>query len=96
MQGGKKVNFIMKKTIKTQFGLSATADFEESTWTFQMPENEKYSVAAGEFAIVDKRLYDQLILSVTDLHIHCQELGMESIYLLNVSKILKKLEGTDL
>lgn len=80
-----------KKTIKTQFGISATADFEGLTWTFQMPE--KYSVVAGEFAMVDKILYDQLMQTVEDLAIHCQELDMASIYLSNLSVTVKKLQG---
>lgn len=80
-----------KKTIKTQFGISATADFEDLTWTFQMPE--KYSVVAGDFAIVDKILYDQLMQTVEDLAIHCQELDMASIYLSNLAVTVKKLQG---
>lgn len=55
----------MKNTIHTQFGISATADFEENTWTFVMPN--KYAVCAGEFALVDKELYDALMKSISDL-----------------------------
>lgn len=80
-----------KKTIKTQFGISATADFEELTWTFQMPE--KYSVVAGEFALVDKILYDQLMQTCEDLAIHCSEHEFASIYLSNLNVILKILQG---
>jgi hypothetical protein len=80
-----------QKTIKTQLGISAAADFEALTWTFQMPE--KYSVVAGEFAIVDKILYDQLMQTVEDLAIHCQELDMASIYLSNLAVTVKKLQG---
>ena len=58
-----------KKTIHTQFGVSA-----------------------GEFALVDKILYDQLMQSVEDLAIHCQELDMESIFLSNVLATVKKLK----
>jgi hypothetical protein len=47
------------RTVKTQFGISATADFEENTWTFEMPDN--YSVWAGNFAIVDKQVYDKML-----------------------------------
>ena len=54
-----------KETIETQFGISSEADFENYTWTFQMPK--KYSVAAGEFALVDKILYDQLIDSLEQI-----------------------------
>jgi hypothetical protein len=81
----------LKKTIPTQFGVSATADFKENTWTFEMPE--KYSVVAGEFAIIDKILYDQLIETVELLALHCQELNMESIYLSNLAVTGKKLKG---
>lgn len=77
--------------LKTQFGTAITADFEEKTWTFEMDEN--FKVTAGEFAIVDKILYDQLIQSVEDLAIHCQELDMESIFLSNVLVTVKKLKG---
>jgi hypothetical protein len=80
-----------KKTIHTQFGVSATADFEKNTWTFEMPN--KYSVFAGEFALVDKTLYDQLMQSVEDLAIHCQELDVQSIFLSNVLVTFKKLKG---
>jgi hypothetical protein len=47
------------KTVATQFGTAASADFEERTWTFEMPEN--FKVWAGEFAIVDKMVYDELL-----------------------------------
>lgn len=80
-----------KKTIPTQFGKSATADFEDLTWTFQMPE--KYRVVSGEFAIVDKILYDQLMQSCEDLAIHCSEHEFASIYLSNLNVTLKKLQG---
>ena len=45
--------------LKTQFGTAVTADFEELTWTFEMPK--EYEVSAGEFAIVPKEKYDKLI-----------------------------------
>lgn len=80
-----------KKTIKTQFGISATADFEELTWTFQM--SEKYSVVSGEFALVDKILYDQLIRSIKDLSIHCGEHKFASIYLSNLNVTVKRMQG---
>lgn len=47
------------ETVGTQFGIAASADFEEMTWTFKMPEN--FKVWAGEFAIVDKLVYDELL-----------------------------------
>lgn len=79
-----------EKIIKTQFGESATADFEENTWTFEMAGD--FTVVAGEFALVDKKLYDQLIKSVEDLSIHCQELDMESIFLSNVLVTMRKIK----
>lgn len=45
--------------MKTQFGVSMDADFNENTWTFEMPV--PFSVCAGEFAIVPKAEYDALI-----------------------------------
>ncbi len=47
------------KEVKTQFGTAVTADFEESTWTFKMPED--FSVWPGNFAIVDIEVYKQLV-----------------------------------
>ena len=46
--------------LKTQFGISAAADLEELTWTFVIP-HQNYSVCAGEFAILPKEKYDNLI-----------------------------------
>lgn len=79
------------KTIRTQFAVSATADFEENTWTFEM--KEPYQVVAGEFALVDKILYDQLIQNIENLAIHCQELEVASIYISNIAITLKQLSG---
>ena len=45
--------------LKTQFGTAATADFDESTWTFEMSEN--YEVSAGEFAIIPREKYELLL-----------------------------------
>jgi hypothetical protein len=47
------------KPMKTQVGVSLEADFTENTWTFEMPV--PFSVCAGEFAIVPKSEYDELI-----------------------------------
>lgn len=80
-----------KKTIPTQFGQSATCDFEDLTWTFQMPET--FRVVSGDFAIVDKILYDQLMQSCEDLAIHCSEYEFASIYLSSLKVTLKKLQG---
>lgn len=43
---------------KIQIGTSASADFEEGTWTFEMQEG--FRVTAGEFAIVSIQYIDQL------------------------------------
>ncbi len=77
-----------KKTIKTQIGISAGADFSESTWTFKMPED--YIVVAGEFAIVDKALYDELVQYAIDLEI--PEMNLVLLYLLPVARMIKKLK----
>ena len=52
------------RTIKTQIGTAMTADFEENTWTFIMPN--KYEVCAGAFAIVDKPIYDEMMSALKD------------------------------
>lgn len=45
--------------LKTQFGTSATADFEKNTWTFEMIGS--FSVTAGDFAILPTQKYQSLI-----------------------------------
>lgn len=45
--------------LNTQFGVAVTSDFSERTWTFEMPK--KFSVSAGEFAILPKDKYERLI-----------------------------------
>jgi len=42
-----------------QFAESLTADFEENTWTFEMPED--FRVTAGKFAIVPIEQYDPMV-----------------------------------
>lgn len=49
-------------TIETQIGIAHSADFGENTWTFLMPEN--YRVVSGQFAIVDKQVYDEMIIAL--------------------------------
>lgn len=51
-----------KKAIKTQFGTAAEADFSKDTWTFEMKKG--YEVVSGEFAIVDKMVYDKMIVAL--------------------------------
>ena len=46
------------KEVSTQIATSMTADFDENTWVFLMPDN--YKVWAGQFAIVDKQIYDKM------------------------------------
>lgn len=62
------------KTIKTQFGKSAHADFEDGTWTFEM--NKGMRIVSGEFAIVDKSVYDELLLNADNLIGACRGNGM--------------------
>lgn len=45
--------------MKTQLGESATANFEENTWTFEMSEG--FCVTAGDFAIVPHKEYCKAI-----------------------------------
>lgn len=44
--------------MKTQIGISAHADFEQNTWTFELADG--YSVAAGNFAIIPFEKYNEL------------------------------------
>lgn len=53
-----------KIKVKTQFGVSATADFEEMLWSFQMPEN--FRLVSGDFAIVDMENYNELLSILKD------------------------------
>lgn len=48
--------------IKTQFGKSLTADFQENTWTFEMQKD--YKVFAGYFAIVPKDDFLELLKAI--------------------------------
>ena len=42
-----------------QFRESLIGDFEESTWTFRMPED--FKLTAGKFAIVPEKEYEKLL-----------------------------------
>ena len=54
------LNKLKKMSIlKTQFGESLTADFQENTWTFEMPTD--FKVFAGDFAIVPKENFLELV-----------------------------------
>jgi len=83
----------MKKTVKTQFAISESADFENSTWTFEMPEN--HIVCAGEFAIVDRTLYNNLMQSAEDLSAYCQKCGVDFVHLAKINMALKQLKGIE-
>lgn len=41
--------------LKTQFGVSVSADFGDDQWTFEMPES--FEVTAGNFAILPEDKY---------------------------------------
>ena len=49
----------MEGKLKTQIGTSISADFGDSTWTFEM-DNE-FTMKAGTFAIVPIDEYNSLI-----------------------------------
>ena len=51
--------------LKTQIGDSLTGDFEENTWTFEMPET--FKVTAGEFAIIPKEKYNTAVQTVKNI-----------------------------
>ena len=51
--------------MNTQTGTSLTGDFEESTWTFEMPKG--FEVWAGKFEILPKSEYDTLKASNQEL-----------------------------
>ena len=63
--------------LKTQFGESLTADFQENTWTFEMPTD--YKVFAGDFAIVPKENFLELVKALKgisnsmNIHPDCTE-----------------------
>ena len=51
--------------LKTQIGTSVTADFEESTWTFEMPEG--FTMSAGQFAIMPVDKHSALIKGLHEI-----------------------------
>lgn len=48
------------KEYNIQIGESIAVNFEDNTWTFEMPE-EDYYAQAGKFAIVPISLLDELL-----------------------------------
>lgn len=47
------------KYLKPQLGVSESADFEQNTWSFRMPE--PYKASAGLFYIVDSRMFAEIM-----------------------------------
>lgn len=45
--------------LNTQFGISFDANFDENTWSFEMPND--FHVTAGKFAILPKQKYQDLL-----------------------------------
>ena len=62
--------FPADRLVKTQLGVSETADFEKNTWTFKM--SNKYNVRAGKFAIVDQQVYHEAKKALTEAAKHHQ------------------------
>ena len=52
--------------LKTQFADSLTSDFQESTWTFEMNDDD-FSVTAGNFAIVPEELYQKMLTALVGI-----------------------------
>jgi hypothetical protein len=50
------------KIMPVQFGTSDSANFEDMTWTFQMPEG--YRVYAGQVAIVPADTFRALVMAL--------------------------------
>lgn len=48
--------------LKTQIGESLTGDFEENTWTFEMPKD--FKVTAGMFAIIPEDKFERLLTAL--------------------------------
>ena len=48
--------------LKTQYGDSATSDFQENIWTFEM--RGEFKVTAGAFAILPYEKYEKLIIAM--------------------------------
>jgi hypothetical protein len=84
-----------KKEVSTQFGTAYGADFEENTWTFLMPDN--FKVWAGEFAIVDKTVYEKMLAvlkTIDDCHdVYAPDLGMTNGIFNDVSNAIAAAEG---
>ena len=50
---------------KTQIGTSVAADFEENSWTFEMPEG--FTMCAGQFAILPIDKYNALMEALKEI-----------------------------
>jgi hypothetical protein len=79
------------ETIKTQFAKSLEADFEKNTWTFLFEEG--YKVRAGNFAIVDRKVYNSMVKEL-DAYIHTLEVckTMPNFDAMHKIKMLEKVE----
>ena len=53
---------VPKQKMVPQLAVSNTADLEEHTWTFDMKED--FSVSAGEFVIIPKDIYEEIIVNI--------------------------------
>lgn len=84
------------KNLKTQFGDSVTADFQENTWTFEM--EGKFSVCAGMVAILPKENYDALLTAIKGIansiavHPDCTENSEFEAMVSRCREILNKIE----
>lgn len=84
------------ENITTQFGESLMADFEENTWTFELPEG--FKVKAGSFAIVPEDQYEKLITALrgirnsVNVHPDCEPDSEFETMVSRCDEILKQLE----
>lgn len=83
------------KEVSTQIATSMSSDFEENTWTFLMPDG--FQVWAGQFAIVDKQVYDKMLAAlkrVDDAHdVYSENMGMTGGVFEEVSQAIAATEG---
>jgi hypothetical protein len=78
--------------MKAQLGISATADLEENTWTFQMLDNSE--MCAGSFMIVEHELFKEVTKSLKEVKEHISINGnfpSDKKIIDNIVDILNKL-----
>jgi len=80
------------KTTKTQFGESATADFENGTWTFEMEKGMQ--IVSGKFAIVDRQVYDELLQALKEELEQLEEWNGNGNYSNRIDKIKTLIKKT--